>query len=195
VADGLGGLAAVTDIAWRETWNGRVWRVSPCRIVEERPDLLVLWQPENTPVWRPFANGRELRIPGETDWTLESRPLAPEGLGLVYAAARYSLWLMWRQGGFVGWYVNFERDRVRTAVSVDVVDEKLDLVVDPDGRWRWKDEDELVEAARTGYVDEAAVRAEAERVLSDPPWATGWEDWRPDPSWEAPQLPEGWDVV
>jgi hypothetical protein len=185
----------VTDIAWRELWRGRVWRVSPCRIVEEDDGLLVLWQPENTPVWRPISAGRELRIPGDGDWTLEPVPLAPEGLGLVRLGARHSLWLMWQTGEFVQWYVNFERGHVRTPVTVDTVDEKLDLVVAPDGTWRWKDEDELAEAGRRGYLDEAAVRAEAERVLGDPPWPTGWEDWRADPSWPAPELPEGWDVV
>ena len=60
---------------------------------------------------------------------------------------------------------------------------------------RWKDEDELVEAARLGYLDEAAVRAEAAKVLAEPPWPTGWEDWRPDPAWEVPAMPAGWDTV
>nr|MBA2475753.1 DUF402 domain-containing protein [Actinomycetota bacterium] len=60
---------------------------------------------------------------------------------------------------------------------------------------RWKDEDELDEAASLGLLDAAAVRAEAERVLADPPWPTGWEQWRPDPSWPAPRLPAGWDEV
>jgi Protein of unknown function (DUF402) len=185
----------VTDIALRELWRGRVWRASPCRVVQERDGLLVLWQPPNTPVWRPFADARELRVPGDADWRLEPRPLETEGLGLLRLGDRHSLWLMWRDASFSGWYVNFERGHVRTSVSIDMIDEKLDLVVAPDGTWHWKDEDELAEAGRTGYVDEAEVRAEADRVLHNPPWPTGWEDWRPDPAWPAPQLPEGWDVV
>jgi len=31
-------------------------------------------------------------------------------------------------------------------------------------------------------------------VLADPPWPTGWEAWRPDPSWPVPELPPGWDA-
>ena len=46
-----------------------------------------------------------------------------------------------------------------------------------------------------GLLDSDEVRAEAERVLAAPPWPTGWEAWRPDPSWPAPALPDGWDVV
>ena len=33
------------------------------------------------------------------------------------------------------------------------------------------------------------------RVLEEWPFPTGWEDWRPDPSWPIPQLPDGWDRV
>jgi hypothetical protein len=63
------------------------------------------------------------------------------------------------------------------------------VVVDPDGSWRWKDEDELADAVYAGRVDEAAVRTEAERVLAERPWPTGWEDFRPDPTWPIPELP------
>jgi hypothetical protein len=43
--------------------------------------------------------------------------------------------------------------------------------------------------------DAASARAEGERVLAAWPFPTGWEDFRPDPRWELPQLPAGWDVV
>jgi hypothetical protein len=69
------------------------------------------------------------------------------------------------------------------------------LIVRPDGGYRWKDEDELEQAAAAGLLDAAAVRAEAQRVLEEWPFPTGWEHWRPDPAWPVPQLPEGWDRV
>jgi hypothetical protein len=185
----------VTDIAVREVWRGRVWRAFPCRVVEERADLLALWHPEHAPVLRPFAGAQELRIPGDEEWTLEERPASSEVLTLVRPGARYSIGLVWRGRDFDHWYINFERDHRRTPISFDIVDEKLDLIVAPDGGVRWKDEDELAEAGRVGYLDEADVRRVAERVLRDPPWPTGWEDWRAHASWEMPRLPEGWDVV
>jgi uncharacterized protein DUF402 len=184
------------NLALRETWRGRVWRVMPVRVVEERDDLLVLWNPEATPVLRPFGDeGVELRVPGEADWRLEPRPTSNSALGLVRLGSRFSIWLHWRGGEFRNWYVNFERDHVRTPVALDHVDEKLDLVVSPDGRPRWKDEDELELAGRAGYLDADDVRAQAERVLADPPWPTGWESFRPDPAWAMPELPAGWDVL
>ena len=89
--------------------------------------------------------------------------------------------MFWRDGAFEHWYVNFEQPLRRSPVGFDTFDEKLDLIVQPDGRYVWKDEDELEQAAALGLVDAAAVRAEAARVLEEWPFPTGWEDWRPDP--------------
>ena len=87
------------------------------------------------------------------------------------------------------WYVNFERPLRRTPIGVDTFDEKLDLLVFPDGGREWKDEDELEQAAALGLLDAAAVRAEARARAAEWPFPTGWEDWRPDPAWPVPQLP------
>jgi hypothetical protein len=91
--------------------------------------------------------------------------------------------------------VNFEQPLRRSRVGFDTFDEKLDLIVRPDGSYRWKDEDELEQAAALGLVDADEVRAEAQRVIREWPFPTGWEHWRPDPSWPVPQLPAGWDRV
>lgn len=182
------------NVAVRELHRGRVWRILAARRIAEHRGLDVLWHPEQTPVYRPFAEGRELRIPGDRDWTLEHRPSPTAALVFVRAGDRYSLWLTFRGGVFESWYVNFERESAWEGNCFDIVDEKLDLVVAANGTVRWKDEDELEEAARAGYLDASDVRAEAERVLAHPPWPTGWESFEPDPSWPTPELPEGWDA-
>jgi hypothetical protein len=38
------------------------------------------------------------------------------------------------------------------------------------------------------------IRTKAARILAAPPWPTGWEDWQPQPGWQLPLLPPGWDV-
>ena len=43
--------------------------------------------------------------------------------------------------------------------------------------------------------DERAARADADRLVDEWPFPTGWEDWRPDPGWEPPSLPAGWDEI
>ena len=108
--------------------------------------------------------------------------------------------MLWDGKGceFAGWYVNLQEPLRRSPLGFETDDLVLDIRIQPDRSWAWKDEDELEEAVRLGRFteDEAqAIRAEGERVLEERPWPTGWEDWRPGPGWPLPRLPEGWDVV
>jgi hypothetical protein len=100
------------------------------------------------------------------------------------------------------WYVNLQDPLKRTRIGFDTVDHALDVVVELDGSsWEWKDEDELAGAVRDGLFspEEAAdFRRWGERAVDrilarEPPFDRGWEDWSPDPAWQAPDLPEGWD--
>ena len=182
------------NAVFRDVWFGGVWRANACAIVEETPESAVLWLPIGAAAKIPVdAAGNELRIP-RSSWALADRPNRRSALAFVRPAARSSLWLFWEGEEFLYWYVNFERDVRRTAVGFDIADEKLDLIVYPDRRIVWKDEHELEEAARLGLVDPDEVRAEAKRVLAEPPWPTGWENWRPEAGWK-PKLPPGWDAV
>ena len=89
--------------------------------------------------------------------------------------------LDWRH---LGWYVNLQAPLVVDGSRFDTMDWALDIVVEPDWEWSWKDEHHLAEAD--------AVRAEGERVVAACPWPTGWEDWRPPPDWTPLPLPDGW---
>jgi predicted RNA-binding protein associated with RNAse of E/G family len=181
-----------TDAVWRDVHRGRVWRAQACRIVEDSPELLALWIPRGSPFKVP-AGG--LRIPGN-DWELEDGATSREQLCLATPGRAHSIYLFWDdERELEHWYVNFERPLRRTPLGVDTFDEKLDLIVRADGSYVWKDEDELEQAAAAGLLDADAVRAEAERVLREWPFPTGWEDWRADPAWPVPQLPDGWERV
>jgi hypothetical protein len=181
-----------TDAVWRDVHRGRVWRAQACRVVAETDELLALWIPAGSPAKVP-AGG--LRIPGDA-WELEDTAPARDQLCVARRGRAHSIYLFWHDGWALShWYVNFERPLARTPLGVDTFDEKLDLIVRPDGSYRWKDEDELEAAAAVGLLDADAVRAEAARVLEEWPFPTGWEDWRPQPGWAVPRLPEGWDVV
>jgi hypothetical protein len=76
-------------------------------------------------------------------------------------------------------------------------------VIEPElERWVWKDEDEFEYGIRGGwYTPEllAELKACGERVLEDvaarrAPFSERWDGWRPDPTWTAVGLPEGWDA-
>ncbi len=183
------------NVARRELWRGCVWRIAPARLVARSAETLVLWHPPGIVAKVPFEGDRQVRIPGDGGWELRDVRAVHEAVGVVRLGGRWSTWALRREGAFESWYVNFERDVVLNGAFVDHVDEKLDLVVAPDGTPRLKDEDELAEAARAGYLDEADVRTQLARVLADPPWPTTWDDFRADPAWPVPELPEDWDVV
>jgi predicted RNA-binding protein associated with RNAse of E/G family len=180
------------DAVWRDVHHGRVWRAQACRIVEDSPETIALWIPAGAPAKVP-AGG--LRIPGD-DWELVDKINRRDQLCVARPGRAHSIYVFWTDAGELeDWYVNFEQPLRRSPVGFDTFDEKLDLIVRPDGKYRWKDEDELEQAAALGLLDPDAVRAEAQRVLREWPFPTGWENFRPDPSWPVPQLPPGWDRV
>ena len=182
-------------VVHRNVRQGRIGWIRPARVVAHDERGLLLWiAPGTTVAYEVASDGRGMRWTG--GGTLM---LLPEG-------AAHSVW--WRygeDGRFIGWYVNLEEPAVRWEqdglAGLDIVDQDLDLVVHPDRTWEWKDEEELVERlAHPGHywvTDEAAVRAEGERVLSLVqerrfPFDGSWCDFRPDPAWPVPTgLPPG----
>jgi len=129
------------------------------------------------------ADGRYLRR-----WVSEERPQVLRWqqhhvLSLTQRGEAHSLWLLWSEDWrFRCWYVQLQDPVVETPDGVETMDHALDVLVEPDGTWRWKDEDDFAEAIALGVFteDEAvSVRSEGERVIAAHPWPTGWENWRP----------------
>jgi hypothetical protein len=120
-------------------------------------------------------------------------------LWLFRVGEAHALGLLWdAQWRFKQWYVDLQAPLVETRFGYDTADHALDIDVQPDGTWSWKDEDDFAESIALGVLTEAeaaTVRAEGERVIAARPWPTGYEDWRPPADWTPPPLPEGWDVV
>jgi len=181
-------------VALRDIWFGQVWRAIAGIAIEDAGETSVFWIPPGAEASYPVGpDGREIRIPQLEFTRAERRASAP----VVLVCDTRQPWTLWHfhrpDGAFDRWYVNFERYLGRSAIAYDSVDHKLDLVARPDGSIEWKDEDELAHAAGLGLVDASEVRADAERVVADPPWPTGWEGFRPEEDWAAPDLPAGWD--
>jgi len=101
-----------------------------------------------------------------------------------------------------GFYVNLQEPMTETADGFETTDLFLDIVVDADLGWRWKDEDELEEAAAVGRLtatEANAVRIEGERVVADIearlwPFDGSYDNWRPDPAWPLPVFPKDWNI-
>ncbi len=185
-------------VVLRYVSRGRVTGALPTRLVSAA-EAPVLWLAAGTTVDWPGIGGRRVgEVPLEVKYTAEWSPMRGpwRGDGIVILARpgrAHSIWLFWRDWVFRGWYVQLESPWSRSRFGFDTQDHTLDISVDADGTWHWKDEDELEVAVASGFfnaLQAAEFRAEGERVLAEWPFPTGWETWRPDPSWPIPALPD-----
>lgn len=194
-------MRAGTPVLLRSIFRDRVRWTFPHRYVGE-------WNGRSGLYCQPGSRGKVIRHePGAGyldrwvsdvppyDWTWERT----HRVSFMRAGDAHTVDVTWDlDWNLVGWYVNLQAPLVVRGTTFDTTDWVLDVVVDPDGTWRWKDEDEFAYAIELGVfdgMDPAAVREEGERVVAARPWPTGWEDWRPPAEWSPLALPEGWDVV
>ena len=185
----------------RSVYRGRVRWTFPHRLVEDDGVTVALY-------CGPGAQGKWMRRDHEGEylerWVRGDDPSDKlwEWTHVLRLGRRdrpHSLDLFWDESwSFLCWYVNLQAPLTQSARGFDTTDWALDVVIEPDGSWAWKDEDDFEQAQRLGVFSDgeaAAVRAEGERVVGERPWPTGWEDWRPPAEWTPPGLPEGWDAV
>jgi hypothetical protein len=158
-----------------------VWNAFPALVVGAG----AVWLPRGTP----YAIGTDLFA----DWTYRQRTLKRPQLRITRPGDAFSVFLF-----ADGWYVNLEEPQMRTARGFDFEDELLDVWVPFGGEPELLDEDELAEAVRRGLISherETEIYEKAKRIVADPPWPTGWEEWQPEAGWQVPNLPPGWDVL
>lgn len=101
---------------------------------------------------------------------------------------------------FGGYYINFQLPARRSAAGFDTLDLDLDIVIDPDFNWRWKDEADYAQGIADGGIREpwiTEVEAAKQEVVDRingrrHPLGSDWVDWRPDLTWGLPTLPPNW---
>jgi hypothetical protein len=198
-------------IVHQEVWRGRVWAARPLVVVEDSDERLLLWLPRGTvrkvPVTPPGRRDPESRAERiienleRCDWTYGDHTWDVSSLWILRPGDCHAVWVSWLEGGaHLGWYVNLQRPYRRLGNGIEAMDLMLDIVVDPDLTWRWKDDDEFDEILRRETFDRATevlVRSEASGVIErvergDPPFCEAWPTWKPDPHWQLPVLAGGW---
>lgn len=185
----------------RSVYRGRVRWAFPQRLVEDDGDRLVTYLAPGTPgaSMGRDPDGRYLERWARGDDPRRHAWRDHHVLWITRRGDAHSINIFWNEAwAFRSWYVNLQAPLTSTRLGYDTTDHALDVVVAPDGVWRWKDEDDFAEAIALGIFDDAqaaAVRAEGERVVAARPWPTGWEAWRPDPGWTPPSLPDDWHAV
>lgn len=162
-------------IVAREAWDGYLWAARPATVVTDDGDTLVHWCPAGTIGC--FATSRH--VPGRSGLPREERQLVSLETRLVH------------------WYVNFQLPLVRQADGYETLDLVLDIVVDPDSSWRWKDRAPFEAACKRKIFDVAvadAVEDEARRIQEEiaarsGPFDPRWSSWTAPADWSAPALP------
>ena len=180
-------------------------------VVEDSDERLLLWLPKGTvrkvPVTPPGRRDPETRTEriienlARGDWVYGDHTWDVSSLWILRPDDCHAVWVSWLgAGAHLGWYVNLQRPYRRFGNGIEAMDLMLDIVVDRDLTWRWKDDDEFDEILRRGLFDpatETLVRGEASGVIErierqEPPFCEAWPSWKPDPHWPIPLLAEGW---
>jgi hypothetical protein len=128
--------------------------VFPYRVVEARDDAVMLWAPAGTRGWLfTTPDGRGLAQTPLPEWSASPRvPVSHTvdhgTLSWVPFGRDYSVrWFFRPDGTFLRWYANLEAPSVAwrdgATAGLDTSDWDLDVVVEPDRAWRWKDDEEF----------------------------------------------------
>lgn len=117
----------------------------------------------------------------------------------------YSVMYFWPQDTsvFDCYYVNFQLPLQRTPSGFDSFDLELDLVVEPDGRWHWKDEEDYRLGIAAGFIlpewtaqiDRAKETLIARIAARAYPFDGTWTNYQPHAHWGPPSLPAGWNDI
>ncbi len=182
----------------------------PLTVIEDGPEWTLLYaapgtpmkrraQPDGSPIPREMGYAERMALPyaiADTIWATN------HALIVIQPGVAHDVRFFWSgEWEFRGSYVNLIQPVMRVATGFDTADHVLDIAVDPDGTWRWKDEGEFTDAVERGRfsVEEAAdVRAEGERMIPAIearkwPFDGSFENWRPDPAWPVPVMPDNWN--
>lgn len=185
------------------------------RVVRHDAAGLLLWGTEGTRHWHlDMPDGRRMRDTPLSEWVGAAKvPVARLAkhslLSWHPTGAAYSIRFFFSGDRFTNWYANLEEPAVTWRggglAGLDTVDWDLDVWIEPDRGWRWKDEEEFAERLRTPHLywvdDPARVRRAGREVIALAeagafPFDGTWCDFRPNEAWTpivAPRLPDGWD--
>jgi hypothetical protein len=185
-------------IVRREVWHDEPKVGWAGIVVEDTPELLALYLPEGSPLG--FADDF---FGAPHPWSNRDRWHGHGVLQLQRPGEMHAVWVFWHgpEREFRGWYVNLQEPFRRSRFGFDTQDLELDVLVELDGSWRYKDDEKLeswVDRGRWTVEEVEAIRSEGARVAVELDssrrwWGDEWARWTPDPLWLVPTLPADWD--
>jgi protein associated with RNAse G/E len=199
-------------VAMRGIYNQRVWSALPAIIVIDSPEevAFAILPGAECMVPKGYSKGKHGNWRRwdfkEKEWELEQFIWHTNRLLVLLKPQEYYATMhFWQENTeqFLCYYINFQLPFSRSECGFDSLDLELDIVIDPEHRWCWKDEEDYQHGIDSGIILKEWA---AEIELSKPhifekmekqiyPLDGKWLDWKPDSNWTAPKLPANWDKV
>ena len=199
-------------IVWRGIYRNRVWHVVTMIVVKDSPEEMVLALVPGAERMgeRDNMNGKKS---GNRRWDFKDKPWELEKfhwrtnrlLILLEPEKYYSTMYFWNDASneFLCYYINFQEPFQRSHCGIDTLDLDLDLVINPDLSYEWKDIEDYRTAIEKGIILPEWIKEidKAKKEIFDKlekrqyPYDGSWLNWMPDPAWSPPKLPENWDKI
>jgi len=199
-------------IVWRGIYRNQVWHAQPVIVVKDTPEEMCVTLLPGTECVAPegYLDGKDSAKRRwsfkEKDWKLENYAWRSNRLLILLEPdTYYSTMFFWRadSNDFLLYYINFQLPFQRSHCGIDTLDLDLDLIINPDFSFRWKDEDDYQKA-----IDHEVIMPEWTQAIEiakneifnklekrQYPYDGSWLNWMPDPNWLPPKLPENWDKI
>ena len=176
----------------------------PVIVVQDSTELLATFTPSQSP----FSFSTEPYSPSSHrhPWWPKSSWEGHGVLMLQRPGEPYAVWHFWTgpERQFSCWYINLQDPFRRTAIGIDTEDHELDVVIEPSGRWQFKDAELLEERIEAGRYTESKgdqIRQEGGRIAAMIEsgatwWDPRWAEWTPPHEWPTPvPVREGWESL
>jgi Protein of unknown function (DUF402). len=199
-------------ISWRGIYRERVWHAQTVIVVKHNPEEMVLTLLPGTECIGPegYSQGKNSYKRRwnfkEKDWQQEKYFWRTNRLLLLLEPEKYySTMYFWNDESnqFLCYYINFQLPFQRSHCGIDTLDLDLDLVINPDFSYEWKDVEDYQKAIQNKIIFPEwieAIEAAKPEIFEklerrQYPYDGSWLHWTPDPDWLPPKLPENWDKI
>jgi protein associated with RNAse G/E len=206
--------AAGESCVLRGIVNRQVWLAESVIVVKDEPEETILLLlpgaqcafPEGYWRWRmnkDYSNGTRWQEAKSDHITLRTFSWHTNRILIFLEPEKfYSCYLFWEHASdeFRCYYINFQLPYKRSHCGFDTLDLDLDIVIDPQYHWEWKDEEDYQDGIREGGILEEWVKGieQSQEEVIDRidqrryPLDGSWVKWRPDLNWIPPKLPKSW---
>jgi len=199
-------------IVWRGIYRNKVWHAQTVIVVKDTPEEIAMALLPGAECVAPEgyldgkAGDKRRWNFKEKDWEKQNYLWRTNRLLLLLEPREYySTIYFWNNESneFLCYYINFQLPFQRSHCGVDTLDLDLDLIINPDFSYEWKDEDDYQKAIDNGVIipewtreiDVAKTEVLAKLEKRQYPYDGSWLNWWPDPDWLPPKLPENWDKI